>query len=79
MKLADEFKAYEVGNENARYHEAGYDAYLTGFVFLKMFYALEKQDQEKVKNFVNTMKSFYTLKPDSEQDPMQKEVNYLLI
>lgn len=78
VTLADEFKAYEAGNtENARYHEAGYDAYLTGLIFAKMYYALEKEEHLKVKNIINTMRSIYSLKLDQE-DFMLKEVSVML-
>ena len=78
IKLGGKFKAYEIGNlENPRYHEAGYDAFVTGLVFTRMFFGLDKQEQEKLKNSVNVMKSLYSLKIDGE-DPMYKKVIFFL-
>ncbi len=75
ITLEEGFKAYEFGNtENARYHEAGYDAFLTGYVYAKTFFALDKEDQLRMKNSVNVLKSLYYLKLDAE-DPLYKNVN----
>ena len=78
ITLGDKFKAYEVGNlENPRYHEAGYDAFITGLVFTRTFFGLDKEEQEKLKNSVNVLKSLYSLKIDGE-DPMYKQVIFYL-
>ena len=72
--LEDKFKAYEPGNlENPRYHEAGYDAFLTGVIYAKMFFMLDKEEQERVKNSINTMRCLYSLKLTSA-DPFIKPV-----
>lgn len=72
--LDQEFKAYEFGNlENPRYHEAGYDAFLTGFAFAKMYYALNKEEQSFVQNSINSMRCLYYMKLGGA-DPMYKEV-----
>lgn len=72
--LDQKFKAYEPGNlENPRYHEAGYDAFLTGVIYAKMFFMLDKEEQERVKNSINTMRCMYYVKLTSP-DPFIKEV-----
>jgi len=79
ITLEPEFNAYEFGNtENARYHEAGYDAFLTGYVYAKTFFALEKEDQLRVKNSVNALRSLYYLKLDGE-DLLYKQSSMILI
>ena len=46
----------EALNDN-KFHEAGYDAYTTGFAFAKMFYALDEVENEKVTNALGLMRS----------------------
>lgn len=38
----DKYKSYSPDADNIRYHEAGYDALITGQVFLKAFPLLTK-------------------------------------
>ena len=59
--------------EGTRYHEAGYDAFLTGSIFTKMFFALGKDEQMKVENAINTLKCPFYPKLDGE-DVLYKEV-----
>ncbi len=74
--LDDKFKEYDFQNNKdlGRCHEAGYDSFLTGFVYLKMFGKLSKEEQDLVKNSINSMKSMYYLKLGSEDDLMYTEV-----
>jgi len=79
ITLEEGFKAYEFGNtENARYHEAGYDAFLTGYVYARTFFALDKEDQLRMKNSVNVLRSLYYLKLDAD-DLMYKQSSMIII
>jgi poly(A)-specific ribonuclease len=71
MKLAPGFESYDMERpENAaHFHEAGFDAFLTGYCFAKMFYKLSTEDAKKVKNSVNVLKSFKYMRMQEETDP----------
>jgi hypothetical protein len=63
ITLGKEFEAYDPNTPGSkRFHEAGYDAYCTGHAFAKMYYTLDNEEKEKVKNSINTMGSFYHFK-----------------
>ena len=47
-------------------HEAGFDSYLTGFLYGKMMYKRNKDDVLKVKNTINVYESLFFLKTDGE-------------
>jgi len=71
IKLGLGFESYDMDKpENCNhFHEAGFDAYLTGYCFAKMFYKMGPEDLNKVRNSVNVMKSFKYLKVTEELDP----------
>jgi len=75
IKLAPGFESYDMDKpENAtHFHEAGFDAFLTGLCFAKMFYKLHPDEVKKTKNSVNVMKSFKYLKMNEEIDPYYNE------
>ena len=74
--LGEQFKAYDFKNNSdlSRCHEAGYDAFLTGFAFIKMFFALNEEEKLWLKNSVNSMKCLYYLKLDNPDDLMYSKV-----
>lgn len=74
--LDEKFKAYEFGNNSdlSRCHEAGYDAFLTGFAFIKMFFTFDHEKKNWLKNSVNSMKCLYYLKLDTPEDIMYQKV-----
>lgn len=81
IRLANGFEDYTLETlDNLRLHEAGYDAYITGLVYAKMFYSLEQKEKTKVSNAVNIMKSLYYFKHGllNEEEPMFKEVAIIL-
>jgi len=77
VKLAPGFEQYDMDKpENAlHFHEAGFDAYLTGYCFAKMFPSIQAQAHElkKIKNSVNVMRNFKYLKVSEEEDPYYNE------
>lgn len=77
VKLAEGFEDYDLNApNNLRLHEAGYDAFITGLVFAKMYHALDPVEQEKVKNAVNVMKSLSYFKHGllNKEEPMFNNV-----
>ena len=81
IALASGFESYDMEKPENKlhFHEAGFDAYLTGYCFAKMYHKLHPHEVEKVRNSVNVMKSFKFLKFTAELDPNFKEVNVLVI
>ena len=61
-------------------HEAGYDAYITGYVYAKMFYALNNKEQEEIENSVNVMKSLTYFKNGNlgYKEPWFRNVSFFL-
>ena len=80
IDLAPGFESYDMENPENKlhFHEAGFDAYLTGYCFAKMYHKLHSHEVEKVKNSVNVMKSFKFLKFTTELDPNFNEVCELI-
>ena len=78
ITLAENFKEYDFENnkELSRCHEAGYDAFLTGFAFTKMFFTFNQEEKLYLKNSVNSMKCLYYLKLDSPEDLMYHKVRF---
>ena len=68
------FTKYDLENitESSAYHEAGFDALLTGYCFLKMFYKLDEQEKKKVHSTVNILKNLHCLKIYEELDPFNR-------
>jgi len=63
IKLAQGFEDYSFDKtDNLRLHEAGYDAFITGYVYAKMFYGLAPEERAHVVNSVNLMRSAYFFK-----------------
>ncbi len=78
IKLAEGFEDYSFDKaNNLRLHEAGYDAFITGYCYAKMFYGLTPDEQERVANSVNVMKSFHFFKNGlvADEEPFFKKVN----
>lgn len=66
--------------ENPRLHEAGYDAFITGYVFAKTFSTLESEEQLKLSNSINSMRSLYYVKNGGYgfEEPSFKSVSRIL-
>ena len=79
LVIPEGFEKYNLFNPSeGSYHEAGFDALLTGYVFMKMYYQLDPQTQKSSKNIVYVLKSLHFVRPDQEADTLQHEVNTLL-
>lgn len=52
VNLAPGYDAYDMNNtsDNARYHEAGFDSYLTGWVFAKLTNSKPKEILKQCEN-----------------------------
>jgi hypothetical protein len=81
ISLPKGFTDYDLKNKDSpRFHEAGYDAYATGHVFVKIYNALNDAEQDKVRNAVNLMRSFHYFKNrPSIEEPFYKEMSILFI
>ena len=63
ISLAAGFEEYDfLTKESKRFHEAGFDAYTTGYVYSKLYNSISKEEKEKFKNCVNVLKSDWYLK-----------------
>jgi hypothetical protein len=75
--LAENFKEYSlVNSEKKPFHEAGYDAFVTGFVFARLYYALSIEEQSKAKNSIFLTKTVFYFKNGnlSHSEPWYKKV-----
>jgi len=81
VTLAKGFEDYDLRKpDNFKLHEAGYDAFVTGYVYAKMFYALNHQEQKELTNSVNIMKSLTYFKHGSisHEEPWFQNVKKFL-
>ena len=77
--LSERFKDYDLwGTSQTRYHEAGYDAFVTGFIFIRMFYILDENEKNKVQNSIFLTKTIFFIKNGniSHWEPWYKEVTF---
>lgn len=61
-------------NNSPKYHEAGFDALVTGYVFLKMRSAISLEEFEATKNKLNTMFSLFDVNLGNPKDIIKKKV-----
>lgn len=66
ITLPEGFTRYSPGDKSGAYHEAGYDAYVTGYCYLKMSLMMTKSEHDGLKNCVNLMKSMFTIRLDRQ-------------
>ncbi len=66
--LADEFQSYDTDNENAIFHQAGFDAYITGYVYHHLCDIHDIKLHEKLKNLLNIYQHPQLLKIDTKKD-----------
>ncbi len=81
VKLAQGFDSYDLTNRDSKFHEAGYDAFITGYVFSKMFNSLNQEEKKFVTNSINVMKSLNYFKNGflNHEEPWFQNVNIYLI
>jgi poly(A)-specific ribonuclease len=61
-------------NNSPKYHEAGFDALVTGYVFLKMKSAISEEELNSTKNKLNTMFSLFDINLGANKDFKKKKV-----
>ena len=77
----EEGKAIELENvQKVRYHEAGYDAFLTGISFLHFEKTLNLKNFEKLfENKLNVMNSFFSLNCGGKDEFKQNSLVFVLV
>jgi hypothetical protein len=74
VSLEGEFKRYSLENPNL--HEAGYDSYVTAWVYMQMMKL--RDDVDECRNRININFSFFKVSLDSDQDEIDQYVLPLL-
>lgn len=73
--VPDGFKKYDLFNPSeGAHHEAGFDALLTGYCFIKMFDKLDAEGKKSVKSVINVMKAYHCVALDKEEDNFNRTV-----